>query len=302
MEYRELGKTGLQISSICLGTMNFSNPVSEGDSIKMLHWALDSGINFIDTADVYEGYDRFLGSPGGKAESIIGKGLAGRRSDAIITSKVGNHIGDNIYDGKGLGKQHITRQIEKSLTRINTDYIDIYELHVPDPNTPVEETLSVFNELIQSGKVRYWGFSNHNAEQITQIITTCKQFGLPLPVISQPLYNWLIRDIEISDVPLCIANNISITPYRPLEKGLLTGKYARGKKPPPNSRGSENPVWLNIEEVTSDTFDKLVRFETEAKQRSLSPAKYAVDWLLSRPGVSSVVIGGRTVDQLKEFL
>ena len=302
MEYRELGNTGLKISTICLGTMNFNNPVSETDSITMIHWAIDKGINFIDTADVYEGYDRFLGSPGGKAESIIGKALATRRSDVLITTKVGNHVADSSYDGKGLGTEHITRQIEASLRRMKTDYVDIYELHFPDPNTPVEETISVIDGLIDAGKVRYWGFSNHNAEQINTILTTCRKNSWPLPVISQPLYNWLLRDIEENDIPLCINNNISITPYRPLEKGLLTGKYSQGQEPPASSRAAENPVWLNLSDVSTDTFTLLKQFEEEAKTQSLSPANYAVKWLLDRPGVSSVIIGGKTLEQLNQFL
>jgi aryl-alcohol dehydrogenase-like predicted oxidoreductase len=282
--------------------MNFNNPVSETDSITMIHWAIDKGINFIDTADVYEGYDRFLGSPGGKAEAIIGKALARRRSDVLITTKVGNHVADSSYDGKGLGTEHITRQIEASLRRMKTDYVDIYELHFPDPNTPVEETISVIDALIDAGKVRYWGFSNHTAEQINTILTTCRKNSWPLPVISQPLYNWLLRDIEENDIPLCINNNISITPYRPLEKGLLTGKYSQGQEPPASSRAAENPVWLNLSDVSTDTFTLLKQFEEEAKTQSLSPANYAVKWLLDRPGVSSVIIGGKTLEQLNQFL
>ena len=135
MDYREIGNSGIKVSSICLGTMNFSNPVSDEDSIKMLHWALDHGINFIDTADIYEGYDRVLGSPGGKAESIIGDGLKEKRKQAIITTKVGNSVGGSSYEGAGLGEKHITHQINASLKRMQTDYVDIYELHKPDPES-----------------------------------------------------------------------------------------------------------------------------------------------------------------------
>ena len=302
MDYREIGNSGIMVSPICLGTMNFSNPVNNEDSIKMLHWALDHGINFIDTADIYEGYDRFLGSPGGKAESIIGQGLKGKRDKAIITTKVGNHVGDNKYEGMGLGEKHITHQIDASLQRMQTDYVDIYELHKPDPETPLIETLSVIDRLIQSGKVRIWGFSNFDTDQINEMITICKENGWDLPVINQPQYNWLIRDIEESQLETCVENNISSTPYKPLEGGLLTGKYKRGKTPPPNTRASENPSSLNIDELSNDSYNKLGQFESEASNAGLSPAQYAIQWLLDKPGICSVVIGGKKLEQLNEFL
>ena len=302
MDYREIGNSGIKVSSICLGTMNFSNPVSDEDSIKMLHWALDHGINFIDTADIYEGYDRVLGSPGGKAESIIGDGLKEKRKQAIITTKVGNSVGGSSYEGAGLGEKHITHQINASLKRMQTDYVDIYELHKPDPETPLVETLSVIDKLIQSGKVRVWGFSNFETTQINEMVTICKENGWDLPVINQPLYNWLIRDIEESQLKTCIENNISSTPYRPLERGLLTGKYKKGKTPPPNTRGSENPSSLNIDELSNDFYTQLEQFESEATDAGLSPAKYAIEWLLGKQGICSVVIGGKTLEQLDEFL
>ena len=302
MDYREIGNSGIKSSSICLGTMNFSNPVSDEDSIKMLHWALDHGINFIDTADIYEGYDRVLGSPGGKAESIIGDGLKEKRKQAIITTKVGNSVGGSSYEGAGLGEKHITHQINASLKRMQTDYVDIYELHKPDPETPLVETLSVIDKLIQSGKVRVWGFSNFETTQINEMVTICKENGWDLPVINQPLYNWLIRDIEESQLKTCIENNISSTPYRPLERGLLTGKYKKGKTPPPNTRGSENPSSLNIDELSNDFYTQLQQFESEATDAGLSPAKYAIEWLLGKQGICSVVIGGKKLEQLDEFL
>ena len=302
MDYREIGNSGIKVSSICLGTMNFSNPVSDEDSIKMLHWALDHGINFIDTADIYEGYDRVLGSPGGKAESIIGAGLKEKRNQAIITTKVGNSVGGSSYEGAGLGEKHITHQINASLKRMQTDYVDIYELHKPDPETPLVETLSVIDKLIQSGKVRVWGFSNFETTQINEMVTICKENGWDLPVINQPLYNWLIRDIEESQLKTCIENNISSTPYRPLERGLLTGKYKKGKTPPPNTRGSENPSSLNIDELSNDFYTQLQQFESEATDAGLSPAKYAIEWLLGKQGICSVVIGGKKLEQLDEFL
>jgi len=185
---------------------------------------------------------------------------------------------------------------------MQTDYVDIYELHKPDPETPLVETLSVIDKLIQSGKVRVWGFSNFETTQINEMVTICKENGWDLPVINQPLYNWLIRDIEESQLKTCIENNISSTPYRPLERGLLTGKYKRDETPPPNTRGSENPSSLNIDELSNEFYNQLEQFESEATDAGLSPAKYAIEWLLGKQGICSVVIGGKKLEQLDEFL
>ena len=300
MEKRRISGTGLEVSSICLGTMTFGTPVAEPEAIRIVHWAIDNGINFIDTADIYEGYDRFLGSPGGVAETILGKALKARREQTIVTTKVGNSTGDGTYGGAGLGREHILHQIGLSLMRLQTDYVDIYELHRPDPETPMGETIDVLADLIAEGKVRHWGFSNFDAVQVREMVSLCDEGGWPRPVVSQPPYSWLKRDEEAEHLPACRENQISTTPYRPLEAGLLTGKYRRGQSPPPGSRADENPSWAKVPDDALS--DRLEAFEEEARGAGLQPAQYAVKWVLDQPGVSSVVVGAKRTEQLAELI
>jgi L-glyceraldehyde 3-phosphate reductase len=289
----------LDVSAICLGTMTFGKPVGHDDAVRLVHEALDHGINFIDTADMYEGYDRYLGSPGGVAETILGEALKDRRERAVVTTKVGNPVGGGEYEGKGLSRAHILHQIEGSLTRLQTDYIDFYELHRPDPDTAPEESVAVMVELMEAGKVRHWGVSNFSGRQIRDIVQICDAQHWPRPVISQPPLSWLKRD-ELSDsVPVCHELNIAVTPYQPLQGGLLTGKYRRGQPLPDDSRAAESE-WLD--QPDDNIFDQLEQFESEARAVNLKPAQYAVRWLLDQPGVASVMVGVKRVEQLKEVV
>jgi len=298
MENRTIPGTEVSVSPICLGTMTFGNPVERPDAIRMVHWALDNGINFIDTADIYEGYDRVLGSPGGVAETILGEALQGRREKVIITTKVGNPIGGD-YKGTGLGRKHMLHQIDASLTRMQTDYVDFYELHKNDPDTPLEESVSVMAQLIEQGKVRHWGFSNFEAPQILEMVQTCRRNNWPQPVISQPFYTWLHRSLESDYIPACRKNNIGITPYRVLESGLLTGKYSRGTPPPEGSRAVEHPAWLTLDKAA---YDQLDVFEKEAHEAGYSPVQYAIRWLLDQPMICSVVVGAKRCEQIEELI
>lgn len=295
MNQQRIPGTDLDVSAICLGTMTFGNPVDKDDAIQIVQWALAEGINFIDTADIYEGYDRKLGSPGGVAESILGEALCDRRDRAVVTTKVGNDVGV----GKGLGRDHIQRQINASLRRLRTDYVDIYELHRPDPDTPLEESVAVMAELIAAGKVRHWGFSNFDGEQIHQMLAICERNHWPKPVVSQPHYSWLTRDIESSHLPVCRQARIAVTPYRCLEGGLLTGKYRRGHAIPAGSRITES-AWLR--EPDDALYDRIEKFVADASKRSMTPARYAIEWSLEQPAVVSVVIGTKSISQLKSLL
>jgi aryl-alcohol dehydrogenase-like predicted oxidoreductase len=297
--YRLLGKSGTKVSPLCLGTMTFGTPVDERAAIGLVHAALDLGINFIDTADIYEGYKRQLGSPGGEAEHIVGRALVGRRQRAVITTKVGNSVGTG-PDLAGLGRAHIRRQIDSSLRRLKTDYVDIYELHRPDPSTEIEETLAVVSELLAEGKVRFWGYSNFPAELIVGVLAICDRNGVPRPVVCQPLYNWLNREIETGLQPLCLENDIAITPYQPLQGGVLTGKYRAGVAPPEGSRAIEQARWLP--NLDPDLFGRIREFEREAENLGRSPLQHALKWLLDRPSVASVVVGCKSVDQLTQLV
>lgn len=297
MRMQSIPHTNLSVSSICLGTMMFGNPVPEDEAVRIVHWALDHGVNFLDTADMYEGYDRFIGSAGGTSERFLGKALRGRRDQAVITTKVGMVIGSGPYEGSGLNRKHILHQIDASLARLQTDRVDLYLLHKPDPHTPVAESIAVMAELVKAGKIRHWGFSNHDAAQIEEMIGLCDAHGWPRPVASQPHYNWLKRDIEAADLPACRKFKIAVTPYQPLAAGLLTGKYRRGATPPIGTRAAESQ-WLKLPDDA--TFDRVEQFEAEARAAGRKPTHHALRWLLVQPGVTSVIVGVKSIEQLAE--
>ena len=299
MQLQSIPRTEISVSPICLGSMTFGNPVEPDNAVRLVHAALDSGINFIDTADMYEGYDRYLGSPGGVAETILGEALLGRRERVVVTTKVGNPVGGSDYAGRGLSRAHIIHQINASLARLQTDYVDIYELHRPDPETPLEESIAVMAELIVAGKVRHWGVSNFSGDQIREIVRLCDTHGWPRPVVNQPPLNWLKRDEQADSLPVCRELEIAVTPYQPLHGGLLTGKYRRSRPVPVDSRAAES-AWLD--QPDDALFDQLEQFEVEAQEARLTPAQYAVRWLLDQPGVTSVVVGVKRSEQLKELI
>jgi aryl-alcohol dehydrogenase-like predicted oxidoreductase len=279
--------------------MTFGNPVARDDAIRVVHWALDHGINFIDTADMYEGYDRTMGSPGGVAETILGEALKDRRERAVITTKVGNAIGNNEYAGQGLSRAHILHQIDASLSRLQTDYVDFYQLHRPDPDTPLVDSIAVMAELIEAGKIRHWGVSNFSGRKIGDIVRLCDTHNWPRPVISQPPLSWLKRDEQTDSLPVCRQFNIAVTPYQPLQGGLLTGKYRRGQPLPAASRATESE-WLK--QPDDALFDRLEQFESEAQQARLKLPQYALRWLLDQPGITSVVLGGTRIEQFQAVI
>ena len=299
MKRTPVPNTDIDVSPICLGTMTFGDPVEHHDAIRIVHWALDHGINFIDTADMYEGYSRRAGSPGGVAETILGEALKDRRERAIITTKVGNAVGNRDYQGQGLSRTHILHQIDASLSRLQTDYVDFYEFHRPDPETPLEESLAVMVELIAAGKVRQWGVSNFSGQQIKEIVRLCDRRDWPRPVISQPPLSWLKRNEQTDSLPVCREFNIAVTPYQPLQGGLLTGKYRRGQSRPVASRAAESE-WLDPPDGA--LFDQLEQFESEAQQAGLKPPQYAVRWLLDQPGITAIVVGSKRIEQLQAVI
>ena len=306
MERRELAGMPDGVSVITLGTMLFGRPVPGQESIHLVHAALDLGVNLFDTADIYEGYDRFLGSPGGVAETILGEALRGRRDRAYITTKVGNPVGSGPhgghpagadYAGTGLGVDHVERQIDASLRRLRTDYVDYYLLHIADPDTPLEATLGAVDRLVRAGKVRHWGFSNFDADQIETMLGLCRAGVAPPPVVAQPCYNWLERDVESGYLPACRRAGIALTPYRPLAGGLLSGKYRPGRTPPAGSRAAES-AWIDAAEIP---YERLRPFDDAAEAAGVPPACYAVRWLLGQDGIVSVVAGVKTPAQLEEL-
>jgi aryl-alcohol dehydrogenase-like predicted oxidoreductase len=299
MDLRAIPNSDLKVSPLCLGTMTFGTPVAEADAVHLTHQALDLGVNFLDTANMYEGYKRFIGSPGGVAEEILGKALKDRREHVVLATKVGMKIGP-ADDDQGLSRGHILREIDRSLKRLGTGHVDLYYMHKPDPATPLTESVLAFNDLIKAGKVRYWAISNFSAEQITNLLKVCDENGWRRPVALQPAYSLLKRDIEADVLPLCKREGIAVLPYQVLQGGLLTGKYHRGGNIPADSRQLEKPEWMMP--LNEETYDRLKQVEVEARQKGGNMLQHALKGLLEQPAVVSLVVGVKRIDQLVALL
>ena len=218
MQYRHLGRSGLKISPICLGTMMFGGPTDEATSMRIVAKAREAGINFIDSADAYNG---------GNSEQVVGRAISNNRHNWMLATKLANPIGDDPNRG-GLSRRWVLQAAEESLKRLGTDYIDIYYLHKEDHSTPLDETVRAMGDLIRQGKVRYFGVSNYRAWRVAEICNICDRLGIDRPVVSQPYYNAMNRMPEVEHFPACNYYGLGIVPYSPLARGVLTGKYAPG--------------------------------------------------------------------------
>jgi aryl-alcohol dehydrogenase-like predicted oxidoreductase len=289
MDYRNLGKSGLKVSRICLGTNNFGGQISEEASIKIVNSALDCGINVVDTANVYTG---------GKSEEIIGNAVKGRRDEVIIATKVGFGTGE-VPNQAGLSRKHILSQVEHSLNRLQTDFIDIYYLHRFDPETPLEETLRTFDGLVRSGKVRYVACSNFSAWQIAQAHEICEMHDLEKLIAVEPPYNLLQRDIEKDIIPYCQQEGLGILTYTPLMGGFLTGKYSKGAHPPAGSRFEHNPrLWERASKESN--FAVLEQIESVANDVGIPISKLAISWILKNPAITAPIVGASNAEQVEE--
>lgn len=299
MNNRSIPNTDLNVSPICLGTMTFGTPVGEADAIKITHFAVDHGINFIDTANMYEGYTRHIGSPGGVAEEFLGKALKDRRDQVILATKVGNKVGEAPED-EGNSPEAIRVQLDRSLQRLATDYVDIYYLHYPDPTVPLADTIGALDEAIAAGKIRYYGVSNYSAEETAELLQAADDNGLPRPVVHQPPYSLLKRDIEKDLLPLCQREQIGVVPFQVLQAGLLTGKYRRGQAPPPGSRKAEKTDW--VWELTDEIFDQLEQIEQQAQAAGLTMTQFAIRSVLDQPAVVSAIVGVKRTEQVEQAI
>ncbi len=287
MEYRDLGSSGLKVSAVSLGGDTFGRDIDEQDTLAVIAHALDLGINYIDTADVY-------GRGGGRSEEYIGKAVKGKRDRVIIASKFGVAVGEGsqqFANKDGLGsRSYIMKAVEASLKRLNTDYIDLYQFHQPDPATPIEETLRAMDDLVKTGKVRFIGGSNLPAWELCEALWISKSAGLSSFVTVQPRYNLLDRHCEEELVPCCQNYGIGVIPWYPLAGGFLTGKYRRGTPLPAGTRFGSNPdfyAWL----LTEENFSMLDNLHDFAAAHGRTVAELAVAWLTSHPWVSTVIAG-----------
>ena len=288
MEYRQLGKSGLKVSAIGLGGNTFGNGADEQQTARIIHRALDLGINFIDTADVYSR---------GLSETYVGKAVAGRRREAIIATKVHGRMG-NLPNDEGLSRWHIIDGVEQSLRRLGTDYIDLYQLHRADPATPIYETLSALDDLVHQGKVRYIGCSNFAAWQICEALWAADRKNLTPFVSVQPRYNLLDRQIERELLPFCRQYGIGIIPYSPLAGGLLTGKYRPGEPPPPGTRAYNNPNMQR--QLTEQNLRIVARLSEFAQTRGHTVGELALAWLAAHPEVSTIIAGATSPEQVEQ--
>lgn len=297
MQYNELGKTGLKVPALCLGTMTFGWVTEEGAAYSILDRALDAGLVFLDTADIYSRFTQH-----GTSETIIGRWIAGRdRSRVILATKVRGRMWEG-PDGEGLSGGHIMRAVDDSLRRLQTDYIDLYQAHWPDDETPLEETLRAFDDLVRSGKVRFIGCSNFPAWLVMKSLWISDVNGLVRFESVQPHYNLLHRsEFEHELQPMCRNQQIGVIPYSPLAGGVLSGKYRRDAALPPGSRG-ESSERIKRVLAAERTFAILDRVEAVAAARGKTVSQVALAWLMAQPGVTAPIIGVRTPDHLEESL
>ena len=292
MDYLSLGENGVKVSRLCLGTMMFGGPTDEGDSLRIIDRAIDRGINFIDTANVYNG---------GEAERILGRAIQEKRDRLVIVTKVRSAMGAGIND-QGLSRNHILNEVENSLRRLNTDYIDLYILHRPDYETPIEESLRTLDDLVRQGKVRYLGCSNFYAWQLCEALWVCDKRGYPSMSAVQPLYNIVNRDPEVELFPLCREHGVGVMVYSPLARGVLAGKYLPGQPPPEGSRVARKDSRMLVTELRDESYEVARKLKPLADAHGKTMTQFALNWALANPIVTSAIVGPRTMEHLEDNL
>jgi aryl-alcohol dehydrogenase-like predicted oxidoreductase len=290
MEYRTLGRTGIQVSSLCFGTMSFGGDANEETSAAMFHRCREAGINFYDSANVYSA---------GASEEILGRLIAGCRDELVITSKVGFPMGED-PNARGLSRRHITRAVEGSLRRLGTDRLDLYFVHTFDPSTPIEVTLRALDDLARQGKILHPGVSNWAAWQISKALGISARETLARFECIQPMYNLVKRQAEVEILPLAAAEEIGVISYSPLGAGLLTGKYTTSAKPE-TGRLVQNEMYTK-RYAPPEYYEVAERFAQHAREKGLHPATLAIAWVGSHPALTAPIIGARNVEQLEASL
>jgi 1-deoxyxylulose-5-phosphate synthase len=296
MEYRPLGRTGVMVSTLCLGAMNFGGVTSADDGIVMIDCALDAGINFIDTANVYNG---------GESERTVGEALKrnGKRDQIVLATKVYNAMGEGVNE-KGVSRYHIIKACDDSLRRLGTDRIDLYQLHRPSSTVPQDETLRAFDDLIRAGKVLYIGSSTHPAWIVMEALAISERHNIARYISEQPPYNLLDRRIENELVPLCQKYGLAIIPWSPLAGGILAGRYrtnGSGNSYPEGSRATRMGTMFQ-ERITQNALDVAERMAQMAEERGLTASQLGLLWCKEQPGITSPIIGPRTMAHLDDAL
>lgn len=292
MDFTYLGKSGLRVSRICLGTMDFGGGMDEATARQVVDVAREAQVNFIDTADAYTK---------GASETILGKLIEEDRDNWVLATKVGQQDGPP-HHKMGMSRKWMMEAIDASLKRLQTDYVDIYYMHHRDRDTPLGESVQAMGDIIASGKANYWGFSNYYGWEIGEIIRLCDQTGTPHPVVAQPMYNLAMRMAENDYLSACAHYGIGVAPFSPLGRGILTGKYKEGEAPPADSRAGRGDANLLKRDFQKETFHAVEVIREYAAKRGMTPTDFAVLWVLNNQIVSSVIAGPRTLEQWSAYL
>lgn len=290
MDYRLFGRTGLRVSPLALGAMNFGGVTDEADSVRLIHTALEAGINLVDVANTYNN---------GQSERVVGRALAGRRDRVILATKAHFKVGEDIND-QGNSRRHLIKACEDSLRRLQTDYIDLYQMHRPNPEIPVEETLGALTDLVRAGKVRYIGCSTHPAWMVMEALAVSERQHLARYVSEQPPYNLLDRRIENELVPLALRHQLALLPWGPLAQGMLAGRYQAGITP--DTRAGRLAGSIYAERISSRGLAAGEKFAALARQFNKTPGQLALLWCKDQPGITAPIVGPRTLEQLQDVL
>lgn len=292
MQHRALGRSDLKVSPLCLGTMMFGAQTDEGTSQRIVARAKEAGVNFIDTADVYNA---------GVSEEVVGRAIGNGRNAWVLATKVAN-VMPNVDGSGGLSRKWIARAAEDSLKRLRTDHIDLYYLHKEDHGTPMEETVAALADLIRAGKIRYFGLSNHKSWRVAEICRLCDEMGIPRPAASQPYYHAMYRVIENEHLPACGYFGLGVVSYSPLARGLLTGKYMPGAAPAADTRAGRGDKRIMQTEFQQPALEAAQKIVAHAKKRGTTPTKFAIGWVLANKFMTGVIGGPRTEAQWEDYI
>lgn len=294
MELRRLGRSGLHVSPLCLGTMMFGGPTDEKESVAIIDAAREGGCNFIDTADVYND---------GKSEEIVGRAIAKDRDRWILATKVANAMSyDNKPNRRGLSRKWIMEACNASLKRLGTDFIDLYYLHKEDHATPLEETVRAMGDLQRAGKIRYFAVSNHRSWRVAEICNLADNLGIDRPVASQPYYNAFNRMPEVEHLPACNYFGLGAVPYSPLARGVLSGKYAPNVAPAADTRASRKDARMMQTEWRHESLELAQKVKNHAEKKGTTAVAFAIAWVLNNQFVTSAIAGPRTLEQWKTYM
>lgn len=292
MDYRTLGRSGLKVSPLCLGTMMFGGATDEPTATRIIDTARSQGVNFIDTADVY---------CDGASEEITGRAIAAHRSWWVLATKLANPTAPG-PNNRGLSRAHIHRAVDASLTRLGTDVIDIVYLHKEDHSTPLETVVHALADLVRAGKIRHFGVSNHRAWRVAEICRLCDLAGIDRPVISQPYYNALNRMPEVEHLPACAHLGLAVFPYSPLARGVLTGKYTPDVPPPPGTRAGRQDKRILETEWRSESLHIAQTLAEHAAKQNITAGQFALSWVLANQLITGAVVGPRTEAHWADYI